>query len=252
MPELPALDLSGLELIKPDWPAPANIHAFTTTRKGGFSAGPYASFNLGENCGDNPAHVEKNRRLLRALLPGDPCWLRQVHGQRVITRDETDATEPEADAIVSSHAGQSCAVLTADCLPVLFCNRTGDEVAAAHAGWRGLANGVLENTVTAMQSPPGELMAWLGPAIGPQAFEVGAEVYAAFTNLNPENAAAFKPHNDRWLADLYHLARLALARVGVTKVFGGQHCTYSERGRFFSYRRDGQTGREVSVIWFVE
>ena len=252
MPDSPVLNSSDLELIKPDWPAPAAIHAFTTTRKGGFSTGPYTSFNLGEHCGDNPAHVEQNRRLLRALLPSDPRWLRQVHGRRVIPWGENTEIEPEADAIVSGHTKQVCAVLTADCLPVLFCNRAGNEVAAAHAGWRGLAAGVLENTVAAMHSPPGELMAWLGPAIGPAAFEVGAEVYAAFTNLNPENAIAFKPHNDRWLADLYHLARLALAKAGVTQVFGGHHCTFEEQERFFSYRRDGRTGREVTVIWFAQ
>jgi YfiH family protein len=238
------------ELIRPDWPAPANVQAFTTTRHGGVSEGPWHSWNLGERCGDDPRHVRSNREILRELLPGEPQWLRQVHGNRVVEWGED--TEPEADAIVSRKPGQVCAVLTADCLPLLFCNKAGTEVAACHAGWRGLAAGVIQATVAAMQSHPNEIMAWLGPAIGPEAYEVGDEVYEAFTNLDTENARAFKAHNDRWLADLYQLARLALGRAGVPNIAGGEHCTYLESNKFFSYRRDGQTGRMTSAVWMAK
>ena len=240
-----------IELIRPDWPAPPNVRAFSTTRNGGFSRGPWSSLNLGKSCGDDPQHVEQNRRLLFKLLPSEPRWLNQVHGTHVADWDKTNEPATGADAIVSRKPGQVCSVLTADCLPVLFCNRAGTRIAAAHAGWRGLAAGVLEATVLAMQCRPAELIAWLGPAIGPRAFEVGPDVYDAFVGLNPENATAFKPHRDRWLADLYQLARLALARVGITQVSGGQHCTYLEQDRFFSYRRDGQTGRMLTAVWLT-
>ena len=234
------------DLIMPDWPAPANIQAFTTTRNGGVSQGPWRSWNLGERCGDKPLHVQRNREILCELLPGKPRWLKQVHGKRVVEWGAENT--PEADAIVSRQPGQVCAVLTADCLPVLFCNSEGTEVAACHAGWRGLAAGVIEAPVAAMHSQPTGIVAWLGPAIGPEAYEVGNEVYEAFTNLHEENASAFARNNERWLADLYQLARLALARVGVTAVFGGTHCTHSEPGEFFSYRRDRQTGRMITAI----
>jgi len=236
-------------VIQPDWPAPANVRAFTTTRNGGFSKGQWSELNLGDHCGDDPNHVNQNRALLRSLLPCEPLWLKQVHGKKVISRDNGIDSEPEADAIFSKQTGQVCGVLTADCLPVLFCNKAGTKVAAAHAGWRGLAEGVLQTTVSAMDCDPCDLMAWLGPAIGPQAFEVGRDVYDSFINLDTENATAFKPHGDRWLADLYELARLALARTGVEQVSGGQYCTYSEPDSFFSYRRDGVTGRMATVIW---
>lgn len=238
---------SEIELIRVEWPAPSHVHAFTTTRKGGVSQGPWNSLNLGGNCGDSPQHVEMNRRALASLLPSEPRWLNQVHGTNVVSWDMTSAAK--ADAIVSYQKGQVCAVLTADCLPVLFCNQAGTRIAAAHAGWRGLAAGVLEATVLAMECKPTDLMAWLGPAIGPRAFEVGKDVYDAFVRANTENAIAFKPHRDRWLADLYRLAKLALARVGINQVFGGQHCTYEEQDKFFSYRRDGETGRMASLVW---
>ena len=237
------------DLIRPDWPAPANVHAFTTTRNGGFSHGAWGSLNLGDRCGDDPDLVKQNRKLLRTLLPGEPCWLKQVHGKNVIAWDEGRDLEPGADAIFSRQTGQVCAVLTADCLPVLFCNRAGTRVAACHAGWRGLAAGVLEAMVSVMGSAPAELMAWLGPAIGPQSYEVGNDVYNSFMKLNIDNVTAFRRHNDRWLADLYELARLALARVGVEQVSGGQYCTYSETDKFFSYRRDGETGRIATAVW---
>jgi len=238
-------------VIRPQWPAPGNVRAFTTTRSGGFSQGQWRELNLGDSCGDNPYHVKQNRELLQKLLPCEPQWLKQVHGKRVVNWGEGDSFEPGADAISSNQTGQVCAVLTADCLPVLFCNKSGSKVAASHAGWRGLAAGVLEATVSAMACDPGELMAWLGPAIGPRAFEVGRDVHEVFTNVDADNAIAFSVHGDRWLADLYKLARLVLARAGIKQVFGGQYCTWSEADRFFSYRRDGVTGRMASVIWLA-
>ena len=249
MPDLIRHPSCPFWIVHPNWPAPANVRAFTTTRKGGVSQGRWSSLNLGGQCGDEPDHVKQNLESFRALLPCEPPWLKQVHGKSVVTWDEARESESEADAIIGDRAGQVCAVLTADCLPVLFCNKAGTKVAASHAGWRGLAEGVLEATVSAMACDPRELMAWLGPAIGPQAFEVGRDVYDAFVNLDTENATAFKSHDDRWLADLYELARLALARIGVEQVSGGQYCTWSDPDKFFSYRRDGVTGRMASVIW---
>ena len=242
-------ELSENKLIKPDWPSPVNVRAFTTTRHGGCSHGPWSSFNLGMNCGDDPRTVQQNRHTLLKLLPSEPSWLNQVHGTRVVGWESDNTDGIEADAIFSRQAKQVCAVLTADCLPVLFCNQDGTRVAAAHAGWRGLAAGVLEATVLAMKCEPAELMAWLGPAIGPQTFEVGRDVYDTFVKLNQENATAFKTHRDRWLADLYQLARHTLIRVGIDQVFGGGYCTCSEPEKFFSYRRDGVTGRMASMIW---
>jgi len=242
-------DIPEIEVIRPDWPAPANVHAFTTTRKGGFSDGAWSSLNLGTNCGDDPRIVEKNRRLLSGLLPSEPRWINQVHGTRAVRWEKANDTLTGADAIVSNQTGQVCAVLTADCLPVLFCNRSGTRIAAAHAGWRGLAAGVLEATVLAMDCKPLDLMAWLGPAIGPQAFEVGKDVYDSFVVSNSENAIAFTEHGDRWLADLYQLSKLALNRAGIHQVSGGGYCTYLEPDKFFSYRRDRQTGRMATIIW---
>ena len=242
-------EVSEIEVIQADWPAPPNVRAFTTTRNGGFSQGPWGSLNLGTNCGDDPQHVENNRRSLLKLLPSEPPWLDQVHGTEVIGWDKAKGAGTEADAIVSSEAGQVCAVLTADCLPLIFCDKEGTRIAAAHAGWRGLAAGVLEATVLAMNCKPSDLMVWLGPAIGPRSFEVGRDVFDAFTNSNIENAIAFKPHRDRWLADLYQLARLTLARAGIIHISGSQYCTYEEEDYFYSYRREGETGRFATVIW---
>ena len=243
------VELPEIELIRPDWPAPPNVHAFTTTRSSGFSRGSWDSLNLGANCGDDPKCVEKNRQSLLRLLPSEPRWLNQVHGTQVIGWDKAKGAGIEADAIVSSETGQVCAVLTADCLPVVFCNLAGTKIAAAHAGWRGLAAGVLEATVLAMDCNPSDLMAWFGPAIGPRAFEVGRDVFDAFVNKNIEDTIAFKPYRDRWLADLYQLAGLALVRSGLTQISGGLHCTYKEEDCFFSYRREGETGRMATVIW---
>ena len=236
-------------MIHPDWDAPANVQAFTTTRHHGFSQGPWSSLNLGGSCGDNPEHVRKNRELLQRMLPGKPSWLMQVHGNHVVSWNEASQATCEADAVYTGGTGQVCAVLTADCLPVLFCDKAGTKVAAAHAGWRGLAAGVLEATVAAMDCDPAELMAWMGPAIGPQAFEVGRDVYDAFVGLNAENFRAFKVSADRWLADLYALARMALGRADIGRVSGGRFCTYSEPNTYFSYRREGLTGRMATGIW---
>lgn len=232
------------------WPAPDNVRAGTTTRIGGVSTGPWASFNLGDRAGDDRHTVAGNRRRLAALLalPGRPAWLYQVHGTRVVDAART-GTNPEADAAFARGSGTVCAVLTADCLPVLLCDRNGTEVAAAHAGWRGLAGGVLAAAVAAMQAPPDQLLAWLGPAIGPEAFEVGAEVRAAFLRRNPAHRNAFTTAGDKYRADLYAAARNELAVAGVSRVFGGGLCTFHDPERFFSYRRDGACGRMASLIW---
>lgn len=241
-----------LPLIRPDWPAPAGVRALATTRAGGVSSGPYASLNLGDHVGDETAAVAANRGLLRAFLPAEPLWLRQVHGMEVADAGRLHDVAPEADAAVARRPGLVCAVLTADCLPVLFCDREGTVVAAAHAGWRGLLGGVLERTVDAMAVPPAEVLAWLGPAIGPAAFEVGEEVREAFVGKDRLAASAFRPGGaGKWWADLPALARQRLAARGVMQIHGGELCTFQDVERFFSYRRDGVTGRLGSFIWLV-
>lgn len=237
--------------ISPDWPAPPNVCALITTRAGGVSVGPYASLNPADHVDDDPQAVRRNREIVRAALPNDPHWLKQVHSALVHRAVGDPAGVPEADAAVSAQLNQVCVVMTADCLPVLFCADDGSEVGAAHAGWRGLAAGILERTVEAMDAPGAQLLAYLGPAIGPRAFEVGPEVRAEFVAADAAAAKAFQPvaGGEKYLADLYSLARLRLARVGVTRVYGGDFCTYSEPQRFFSYRRDGATGRMASLIW---
>ncbi|MHB1186723.1 peptidoglycan editing factor PgeF [Thiobacillus sp.] len=224
-----------------------------TTRGGGVSQTPWTSLNLGDHVGDEPAHVAANRARLRQHLPAEPGWLRQVHSARVIELGREP--NPEADAAFTREPGQVCAVLTADCLPVLFCDRAGSVVAAAHAGWRGLADGVLEATVAAMQVPPGEILAWMGAAIGPQAFEVGDEVRQAFVAQHAEADIAFMPHPvsvpGKWLADIYQLARIRLRQAGVKAVYGGGRCTFNEAATFYSYRREGITGRMASLIWLA-
>lgn len=235
-----------LDWITPQWPAPQNVRALITTRKCGRSSGAFASLNLGVGLGDR--HFAKNRALLRAHLPAEPVWLRQVHGIGVVDAGATSDT-PEADASFTCTAEVVCAVLAADCLPVLLCNSEGTIVAAVHAGWRGLAAGIVERAIATLPARTSEIIAYLGPAIGPQAFEVGPEVRQAFTAAQREAEAAFSPHGGKWLADLYLLARLRLASVGVTRVFGGGLCTFSDSNRFFSHRRDGTTGRMASLIW---
>ncbi|SFN65609.1 conserved hypothetical protein [Formivibrio citricus] len=238
------------EFIIPDWPAPPNVKALATTRRSGFSGAPFDSLNLGTHVGDDAQTVARNRASLRRHLPTEPLWLNQVHGTVVADASQTPAGS-DADAAVAHAPGAVCAVMTADCLPVLFCDETGTVAGAAHAGWRGLCNGVLEATVAAMTVAPERILAWLGPAIGPQAFEVGNEVRAAFVARDAHAADAFRPGaaEGKWLADLYQLARQRLEACGVTRIYGGEYCTFSEPARFFSYRRDGQTGRMASLIW---
>ena len=242
-----------------DWPAPPNVRAFTTLRTGpGVSLPPFDKFNLGLGCGDDPAHARENReRLLGEFgLPAAPRWLQQVHGVDVRRFDEaapsaalSNSSEPTADAATTRLPATVLAVLTADCLPVLFCNEAGTEVAAAHAGWRGLAGGILEATVQAMHSSPESVLAWLGPAAGPQAYEVGAEVREAFLAHDQRAASAFtQTRPGHWLVDLYALARQRLADVGVHRVYGGGLCTISDPQRFYSHRRDQRTGRMASLI----
>ena len=236
-------------LITPDWPAPANVRALQTTRKGGVSDSPYASFNLGSHVGDNPLAVSRNRMLLAPLLPSEPVWLNQVHGVSVADAGHAGCL-PQADASVAAHPGAVCVVMTADCLPVLLCDETGSVVGAAHAGWRGLCDGVIEATVASMQVPASTLMAWLGPAIGPTVFEVGDEVRTAFVAKQPQAAQAFVAAAEgKWMADIYQLARLRLQALGIHRIYGGDLCTYSDDQRFYSYRRDGVTGRMGTFIW---
>lgn len=232
----------------PDFPVPANVGVLQTMRSCGVSAAPWASFNVGTHVGDDPAHVAANRERLRSLLPGEPVWLDQVHGTTVADADATEGV-PEADAAVARTAGRVCVVMTADCLPLLLCDRSGSVVAAAHAGWRGLCSGVVEAAMASMRVPASEILAWLGPAIGPSAFEVGDEVRAAFLGRDPSAAAAFRGRGDKWLADLYALARQRLAQAGVADVYGGECCTALQSENFYSYRRDGVTGRMASLIW---
>jgi len=248
------IELQSPGFITPAWPAPANVHALTTLRTGGFSSAPYSSFNLAAHTGDDAAMVNRNRALLREhfSLPAEPVWLQQVHSNRIVAADP-DEIGAEADGSWASSAGSVCAVMTADCLPVLICNRQGSKVAAVHAGWRGLHAGVVTNAICMLESDPAELMVWLGPAIGPRAFEVGPEVYRAFTDRNGENTSAFRQTDDQhWLCDLYQLARIELSNQGVTSVFGGNECTFTDEQRFYSYRRDGDTGRMTSLIWLGE
>jgi YfiH family protein len=268
-------------LIIPDWPAPANVKTLQTTRAGGFSATPYESLNLGDHVGDAPLAVERNRMLLNTLLPSEPVWLEQAHGTIVANADQAGCL-PQADACIARHRSAVCVVMTADCLPVLLCDKQGSVVGAAHAGWKGLAAGVIEATVQAMDAAPQNLMAWLGPAISQQAFEVGEEVRALFVDADPRAAAAFIPgQSGKWFADIYALARLRLNALGITGIHGGGdcdtllrssrlreqspaappapdgstapcrggYCTYNDSERFFSHRRDGATGRMGTFIW---
>ncbi|OGS93210.1 MAG: hypothetical protein A2061_00180 [Gallionellales bacterium GWA2_59_43] len=235
--------------IVPNWPAPANVKVLQTTRHCGVSVAPYDSLNLGSHVGDAPLAVARNRMSLNTLLPSEPVWLEQVHGTAVANADMAGC-RVQADACIARHRASVCIVMTADCLPVLLCDEQGTVVGAAHAGWKGLVSGVIEATVREMNAEPGTLMAWLGPAIGPDAFEVGDEVRAAFVVQQPEAAAAFAPGQPgKWFADIYALARLRLKALGITRIYGGDRCTYREREQFFSYRRDGVTGRMGSFIW---
>lgn len=245
---------TALGWIEPDWPAAGHVRVLSTLRGGGVSEGPYASLNLAAHVGDRPEAVAANRLLLReaAHLPGEPLWLEQVHGAEVVRHAGTVGMPPRADAAVAFEPGRVCAVMTADCLPVVFADRAGTRVGVAHAGWRGLVGGVLEATITALAVPPADLHAWLGPAIGPAAFEVGPEVREAYLARVPGSAACFTP-NDRGrdLADIYGLARRVLGAAGVASVHGGGWCTHDEAGRFYSFRRDGVTGRMATLAWLA-
>jgi len=240
--------MTGLTFITPDWPAPANVKALQTTRNGGVSTGVYASLNLGDHVKDHPQHVAANRQLLSAYMPSEPVWLNQVHGVRVIDAALSSCLE-SADASFASRQQVVCVTMTADCLPVLLCDQAGTVVAAIHAGWRSLCDGVIEATVNAMPVQADQLMAWLGPAIGPDAFEVGAEVRAQFMAQDAQAELAFKARGDKWLGDLYTIARQRLHILGVTQIYGGGRCTFNEPETFFSFRRDGDTGRMGSFIW---
>lgn len=244
--------------ITPDWPAPKHIKAYSTTRLGGVSKAPFDSMNLGTHVEDSLEDVLHNREHLVEMLglPAEPLWLEQVHGNQIANAGELDYSSSQiikADASVSHVANKVCIVMTADCLPVLFTNRLGTVVAAAHAGWRGLNNGVLESTVDAMACDVSGVLAWLGPAIGPDAFEVGSEVRDAFIAKQKEASNAFKPsppsqEPEKWLADIYQLATLRLQRIGVQAIFGGGYCTCRDKQHFFSYRREAKTGRMASLI----
>ena len=243
-----------LQWLTPDWPAPSNVRALCTLRSGGQSAAPFDTLNLATHVGDDPANVQRNRESLRrsVCLPAQPTWLNQVHGVTVVNAATTEVT-PTADGCVAHTPGRVCAILTADCLPVLFCDLAGRCVAAAHAGWRGLAQGILQQTLSELRRPPQQVLAWLGPAIGPASFEVGEEVREQFLARDPGAAAAFVAnHRERWQADLYTLARRDLARAGVTHIYGGGFDCCTDAARFFSYRRDGRTGRMASLIWLEQ
>ncbi|MGH8630385.1 MAG: peptidoglycan editing factor PgeF [Burkholderiales bacterium] len=243
MPESPA------DWIVPEWPAPPGVRALITTRHGGVSRGTYQSMNLGMRVNDDPEAVRRNRDLLRGFLPGDPRWLAQVHGTRSVEADSVTAPV-EADAAFTRSSAVVCAVMIADCLPVLLCDREATVVAAAHAGWRGLSAGVIESAVAATGIAPGRLLAYLGPAIGPEAFEVGADVFNAFVSRDRAAAQAFKAKAPgKWLCDLFSLARQRLDALGVASIFGGGLCTYSDPARFFSHRRDRTSGRMTALIW---
>lgn len=240
--------------ISPQWHAPKQIHGFTTIRTGGVSLPPFDSFNLGEHVNDNPQDVAQNRALLveRFELPQAPLYLTQTHSTRVIELPY-DGENLEADAAYTNQANQICLVMTADCLPVLFYNKQGNEVAAAHAGWRGLCDGILEETVAKFQCPASDISVWLGPAIGENAFQVGEEVIKQFCAVDPQAQEAFRPDptaSGKFLGNLYQIAKQRLNKLGITQITGGEHCTYTEADKFFSYRRDKQTGRMATLIWF--
>lgn len=251
------------DFIVPNWPAPANVQSLQTTRiftnsNQGYSLAPYNSLNFGSHVNDNPMHVAQNRQLLSQFLPSEPVWLNQVHGIGVVDAANTSCV-PDADASFTTQKNVVCVTMAADCLPVLLCDKAGSLVAAVHAGWRGLCDGVIEETVNrichlkAIKSV--DLMAWLSPAIGPNAFEVGAEVRAQFVEKDKNSVGAFKAQGDKFLANIYLLATQRLNKIGVTDIYGGGHnedfCTFSDEKHFFSYRRDGETGRMATLIWLA-
>lgn len=241
--------MTQISFLQPDWPAPANVHAASSMRQGGYSKAPYDSLNLAMHVGDEADKVQQNRDLMQTILelPSQPVWLEQIHSNIVVDA-AVAGTNATADASYSCQPGIVCAVMTADCLPVLLCDQKGESIAAVHAGWRGLLAGIITNTVNAMNKE--NLLVWLGPAIGADCFQVGGEVRDAFVQKMPSYQAAFKAQEPgKWLADIYLLAKIQLASLGITQVYGGDYCTYKESGRFFSYRRDQQAGRMTTLIW---
>jgi polyphenol oxidase len=240
---------SNKPFLRPDWPAPANIHAATTLRTGGFSNGSYDSLNLATHVGDELGRVQQNRALMKSILqlPSEPIWLSQVHSN-IVVEAKSDLQTPKADASFTDKPGIVCVVMTADCLPVLVCSRDGNRIAAIHAGWRGLLDGIITNTIMAMQTT--DVFVWLGPAIGPLQFEVGAEVRDAFINKSPVYGASFiQKNSDKWFADIYQVARTELASLGINPVYGGGSCTVTDKERYYSYRRDNPCGRMATLIW---
>lgn len=240
--------------IIPNWSAPKNIHAYTTTRLGGISQPPYNSFNLSTNVGDDLNTVLANRRKLRQdlNLPNEPCWLNQAHTKNVVVADN-HASYPNADASYTTTPNIVCVELTADCLPILLCSKKGDLVAVIHAGWKGIVNGVIEATIHALPINPAELIAWLGPAIGPNSFAVGEDVREQFINFDAKAQNAFRPiANHKWLFDIYFLGKQRLNNCGIFTIYGGEFCTYSAPEKFFSFRRSAKTGRMASLIWKTE
>jgi hypothetical protein len=240
-----------MAIFTPDWPIPSSVSAISTTRELGYSHAPFHEFNLATHVNDDYDCVHQNRQLLieQASLPEPPRWLTQTHSNIVIHSDNW-FENIEGDACFSNQPNQVCVVMTADCLPLLICNNKGTEVAAVHAGWRGLANDIIANTLQQFSAPPKELLVWLGPAIGPKAFEVGQDVFDIFTQRDPQSTLAFESTNvDHYLADIYLLAKQQLSKLGVTQIFGGDRCTFQDSNSFFSYRRDGETGRMASMIW---
>lgn len=235
-------------LIQPNWPAPVNVQAIQTTREGGISLPPYDSLNLGDHVNDNSHHVARNRQLLSNVVPTEPVWLNQVHGTHVVDAASSSCFET-ADASFTIKSNVVCTTMTADCLPILLCDKAGTIVASVHAGWRGLCEGVIEQTVRNIPVNAPELMAWLGPAIGPNVFEVGIEVREQFVGKNAQAEAAFKRKGEKWLGDLYLVAKQRLQTLGITGIYGETMCTYSNPKQFFSYRRDGNTGRMATMIW---
>jgi polyphenol oxidase len=247
--------LNFSDFIIPNWPAPANVHALQTTRgkadgHAGVSLAPFDSLNFGNHVSDNPMHVAQNRQLLSQFLPSEPVWLNQVHGIHVVDAANINCV-PAADASFTTHKNVVCVTMTADCLPVLLCNQAGTVVASIHAGWRSLCDGVIEATVKQMAVESSQLMAWLGPAIGPNAFEIGIEVREQFIAQDAQAESEFKPHGDKYLGDLYKIATQRLNKLDVTQVYGGDRCTFTENDQFFSFRRDGDTGRMATLIWLA-
>ena len=255
--------LKKSDFIIPDWPAPANVHSLQTTRNGGVSTGSFASLNLGNHVQDDPLHVAHNRQLLSQFVPSEPVWLNQVHGVTAIDAANADCVAvnciPSADASYTTRHNTVCVTMTADCLPILLCDMAGTVVASIHAGWRSLCDGVIEAVVTKilMQAniETGHLMAWLGPAIGPTAFEVGSEVRAQFMAKDAQAESAFQSQgNDKWLGNIYSIATQRLNNLGVNQIYGGQQeqfCTVTDSARFFSFRRDNVTGRMAAMIWLT-